>query len=175
MKWIITFISWFLHRQRPSHSSCHVIWPAFHDFVMNIQGVPKKTHVLGFLFITPLWKGLGTKVGCVLKNSGNSQSDRHQNISIWPIRSLEIWVQSWQCYIRNSWKKGWNFAVLLQLFPFASIASYNFSFSFAFEGIPPNIQNVDIIVQHKCKHYRVSQENQFYPKEFSPIFSRILR
>ena len=36
-----------------------------------IQGVPKKTHVLGFLFITPTWKGLGTKVGCVLKNSGN--------------------------------------------------------------------------------------------------------
>ena len=43
----------------------------------EIQGVPKKTHVLGFLFITPLWKGLGTKVGCVLKNSGNFLSDRH--------------------------------------------------------------------------------------------------
>ena len=44
---------------------------------LNIQGVPKKTHVLDFLFITPLWKGLGTKVGCVLKNSGNFLSDRH--------------------------------------------------------------------------------------------------
>ena len=51
-------------------------------------------------------------------------------------------------------RKGWNFAVLLQMFPSASIASYNFSLSFAFAGIPPNIQNLDIIVQHKFKHFR---------------------
>ena len=126
----------------------------FKQYFRYIQGVPKKTHVLGILDITPLWKWLGTKVGCVLKNSGNSLSDRHQNFSIWPIRSWEIWVQSWQPFLKNSWKKGWNFAVLLQLFPFASIASYNFSLSFAFAGIPPNIQNLDIIVQHKFKHFR---------------------
>ena len=47
-----------------------------------IQGVPKKTHDSSFLAITLLWKGLGRKVGCVLKNSGNSLSDRHQNFSI---------------------------------------------------------------------------------------------
>ena len=35
----------------------------------------------GFLAITPLWKGLEIKVGGVLKNSGNSLSDRHQNFS----------------------------------------------------------------------------------------------
>ena len=72
----------------------------------------------------------------------------------WLIGSWEIWVQSWQPFLKNSWKKGGNFAVLLQLFPFASIASYNFSLSFAFAGIPPNIQNLDIIVQHKFKHFR---------------------
>ena len=44
----------------------------------HIQGVPKKTHVLGILDITPLWKWLGTKVGSVLKNSDNSLSDRHK-------------------------------------------------------------------------------------------------
>ena len=71
----------------------------------TIQGVPKKTHVLGILDITPLWKWLGTKVGCVLKNSGNSLSDRHQNFSIWPIRSWEIWVRSWQPFLKNFWIK----------------------------------------------------------------------
>ena len=118
-----------------------------------IQGVPKKTHVLGILDITPLWKWLGTKVGWVLKNSGNFLSDRHKNVSIWPIWSWEIWVQSWQPFHKNFWKKGWNFSVLLLLFS-ATIASYNFSLSFAFAGIPPNIQNLDIIVQHKFKHFR---------------------
>ena len=57
------------------------------DLGLTIQGVPKKTHDSGFLAITLLWKGLGRKVGCVLKNSGNSLSDRHQNFSISPIKS----------------------------------------------------------------------------------------
>ena len=39
----------------------------------------KRTHYSSFLAITTLWKGLGRKVGCVLKNSGNSLSDRPQN------------------------------------------------------------------------------------------------
>ena len=133
----------------------------------------QKTHVICIFDIIPLWKWLGTKVGCVLKSSGNSLSDRHKNFSIWPIRSWEIWVQSWQPFLKNSWKKGWNFAVLLQLFPFASIASYNFSLSLTFAGIPPNIQNVDIIVEHKCKHYRKSPKNQFNPKKTQ--FSQLLR
>ena len=43
----------------------------------------KRTQYSSFLAITTLWKGLGRKVGCVLKNSGNSLSDiRHQNFSI---------------------------------------------------------------------------------------------
>ena len=45
--------------------------------ITRYTGCPKKTHVLGFMFITPIWKGLGTKVGCVLKNSGNFLFDRH--------------------------------------------------------------------------------------------------
>ena len=45
----------------------------------TVQGVPKKTLFLGFLAITPLWKGLEIKVGGVLKTSGNSQCDRHRN------------------------------------------------------------------------------------------------
>ena len=49
-----------------------------HHHHQNIQGVPKKTHDSGFLAITPLWKGLGRKVGCVLKTSGNSLCDRHK-------------------------------------------------------------------------------------------------
>ena len=47
-----------------------------------IQGVPKKTLFLGLLAITPLRKGQEIKVRVVLKNSGNSLSDRHQNFSI---------------------------------------------------------------------------------------------
>ena len=46
-------------------------------------GCPKKNALLCFfLAITPLWKGLEIKEGGVLKNSGNSLSDRHQNFSI---------------------------------------------------------------------------------------------
>ena len=57
-----------------------------------LQGVPKKTHDSGFLAITPLWKGLGRKVGCVLKNSGNSLSERQIFFLIWPTRRWENWV-----------------------------------------------------------------------------------
>ena len=45
----------------------------------NIQGVPKKTHDLVFLAITPLWKGLGRKLGGVSKTSGNSLCGGHTN------------------------------------------------------------------------------------------------
>ena len=44
-----------------------------------IQGVPKKTLFLVFLAITPLWKGLGRKVGGVLKTSGDFLCGRHKN------------------------------------------------------------------------------------------------
>ena len=43
-------------------------------------------------------------------------------------------------------KKLRKFGYLLQLFPFASIASFNFSLSFHLTGIPHDIQNVDFIV-----------------------------
>ena len=53
---------------------------------MNIiQGVPKKRSFVFFFAITPLWilwKGLEIKVGGVLKNSGNSLSDRHKNFEV---------------------------------------------------------------------------------------------
>ena len=42
-----------------------------HSTEIYIQGVPKKTHDLVFLAITPLWKGLEIKVGWFFKNSGN--------------------------------------------------------------------------------------------------------
>ena len=70
------------------------------------QGVPKKYAFLWFLAITPLWKGLEIKVGGVLKNSGYSLLDWHQNFSIWPIRSWENWVQRWQPYLNNLHKNG---------------------------------------------------------------------
>ena len=69
-------------------------------------GCPKKRLFCGFLALTPLWKGLEIKVGGVSKNSGNSLSDRHQNFSIWPIRSWENWVQRWQPYLKNLDKNG---------------------------------------------------------------------
>ena len=44
-----------------------------------------------------------------------------------------------------------------------------------FSRAPHDIQNVDFIVPHKFKHYRVSQENQFNLKEFSQFFTRFFR
>ena len=35
----------------------------FKQYFIYIQGVPKKTHVLGILDITPIWKWLGSKLG----------------------------------------------------------------------------------------------------------------
>ena len=49
------------------------------EFFENCTGCTKKTSVLGFLDITPLRKGLGTKEGCVLKKSGNFLYDTYQN------------------------------------------------------------------------------------------------
>ena len=74
----------------------------------NLQctGCPKKKEFLGILAITPLWKVLELKVGCVLKTSGNSPCDRHTNFPIWPIRSWETWVQRWQPYLTNLDKNG---------------------------------------------------------------------
>ena len=63
--------------------------------------------------------------------------------------------------------------VLLQLFPSAFNASYNLLLFIALAGLPHDIQNVDFIVPHKFKHYRVSQENQFNLKEFSQFFFNI--
>ena len=46
---------------------------------MYLQGVPKKTVILGKMPITGLGRGLGIKVGYVLINSGNFQSNEHRN------------------------------------------------------------------------------------------------
>ena len=47
--------------------------------VKYLQGVPKKTVILGKMPITGLGRGLGIKVGYVLINSGNFQSNEHRN------------------------------------------------------------------------------------------------
>ena len=44
-----------------------------------LQGVPKKRVILGKMPITGLGRGLKIKVGGVLKNSGNFQSNEHRN------------------------------------------------------------------------------------------------
>ena len=44
-----------------------------------VQGVPKKRVILGKMPITGLGRGLKKKVGGVLKNSGNFQSNEHRN------------------------------------------------------------------------------------------------
>ena len=90
--------------QEGQHHPCHR-WEKQYVHTY-IQGVPKKTLFSGVLAITPLWKGLEIKVGGVSKNSGNSLSDRHQNFSIWPIRSWENWVQRWQPYLKYLDKNG---------------------------------------------------------------------
>ena len=93
--------------------------PSLYNSSLN-TGCPKKTLFLGLLAITPLWKGQEIKVRVFLKNSGNSLSDRHQNFSIWPIRSWENWVQRWQPYLKNLDKNGgnsfgWNWMKLIIL------------------------------------------------------------
>ena len=140
---------------------------------LKLQGVPKKTLFLGFWAITPLWKGLEIKVGGVLKTSGNSLCDRHKNFPNWPFRSWEYWVQRWQLNLKNLEKNWENFVVLLQLFPFASIASFNFSLLFHLAGIPHDIQNVDFIVPHKFKHLRVSKKKSVQSKRIFSIFFKI--
>ena len=40
----------------------HLHYNIYIYIITYVQGVPKKTHVLGIWDITPLWKGLGTKV-----------------------------------------------------------------------------------------------------------------
>ena len=49
------------------------------QFLKYIQGVPKKTVILGKMLIAGLGRGLGIKVGYVLINSGNFQSNEHIN------------------------------------------------------------------------------------------------
>ena len=48
-----------------------------------------KTHGLGFLAITPLWKGLEIKVGGVSKTSGNSLCDQIDLLEAWKIGSKD--------------------------------------------------------------------------------------
>ena len=72
-----------------------LLWPsiAYYDLLSSpgLMVKPKLilTYILGILDKTPLWKWLGTKVGCVLKNS---LFERHQFLLIWPCRSYKIWV-----------------------------------------------------------------------------------
>ena len=57
------------------------LYEHFYLHLNNVYRVSQKNAPsFGFLDITPLWKGLGSNVGSVLKNSGNSLSDRPQNL-----------------------------------------------------------------------------------------------
>ena len=75
-------------------------------FLWNCQkntGCPPKKRPLVFLAKTPLWKGLGTKVGCVLKYSGYSLSDKKNIFQFDPleaekIRSKEIHLPEFKFY-----------------------------------------------------------------------------
>ena len=78
----------------------------YHVTFYLYTGCPKKNAWSCFLTITPLWKGVGRKVGGVLKTSGNSLCDRHKNFPNWPFRSWENWVQRWQLSLKNL-EKNW--------------------------------------------------------------------
>ena len=83
----------------------------------NLQctGCPKKNAWSCFLAITPLWKGVGRKVRGVLKTSGNSPCDRHNNFQNLPFRSWENWVQRWQLNLKNL-EKNWEKSIFFLFF-----------------------------------------------------------
>ena len=88
---------------------------------------------------TTLWKVFGRKVGSVLKYSGNSLLDRHQNFFIWPTRRWEDWDQRWQTYPKKSWKNWRKFFCM-------ELILQDFLIFISLVGIPHDIQNVDFIV-----------------------------
>ena len=61
----------------------------------KVQGVPKKTGILGKMPITGLERGLEIKVGWVLKNSGNFKSNEHRNFVFSPKNDWDIKNQRW--------------------------------------------------------------------------------
>ena len=104
---------------------------AFNEtLIYSYTGCPKKNAWSCFLAITPLWNGLGRKVGGVSKNSGNSPCDRHKNFPNWPFRSWENWVQSWQPYLKNLDKNEGIFFWIQQIF-FANFGSNFLTFYFS--------------------------------------------
>ena len=64
-------------------------------FTIYVQGVPKKTGILRKMPLTGLGRGLEIKVGWVLKNSGNFQSNEHWNFVFLPKNDWDIKAQSW--------------------------------------------------------------------------------
>ena len=73
----------------------------------NLQGVPKKTGILGKIPITGLKRGLKIKVGWVLKNSGNFQSNEHRNFVF---SSKNIKAKSWLPSPQNNAKITFSFS-----------------------------------------------------------------
>ena len=59
----------------------------------NIQGVPKKTQFCVWWAIEGIRSGLETKVGWVLKTSGNFLSDEHKNFPFLTKNDWEKWGQ----------------------------------------------------------------------------------
>ena len=57
-----------------------------------------------FLAITPLWKGVGRKVGGVSKTSGNSLCDRHKNFPNWRSWEAEKIESKMATQPKKSWK-----------------------------------------------------------------------
>ena len=132
---------------------------AFNEtLIYSYTGCPKKNAWSCFLAITPLWKGVGRKVGGVLKTSGNSLCDRHKNFPNWPFRSWENWVQRWQLSLKNL-EKNWENLLkpLLSIYLFWPLKMCCCSLFYGFSCY----QIVGIrrqMSKDKFKHYRVSQK-----------------
>ena len=80
----------------------------------KLQGVPKKTLVSVQRLLEVLKSDLQIKVGWVLKNSGNFQSNEHRNFVFLPKNAWDIKVQSWLPLSQNNafeqqnnWFKKW--------------------------------------------------------------------
>ena len=71
------------------------------DYETKIQGVPKKTLDSVWWAIEGTRSGLETKVGWVLKNSGNFLSDEHKNSSFLSENVWEKWGQRRQPPLRK--------------------------------------------------------------------------